>query len=104
MVKNLDIPFKLMISRIVILWVFWRLKNQERGTQNNKRGGLIQGSVKGRGRGSDGGGRIPEEWRNGREGVEGKTQVDRNVVEEERLCCTGGKFIVDPFVGSRQPR
>ena len=39
--------------------------------------------------------------RNGREDVEGKTKSTRNVVEEERLCCTGGNFIVDPFVGSR---
>jgi hypothetical protein len=37
------------------------------------------------------------------EDVEGKTKSTRNVVEEERLCCTGGgNFIVDPFVGSRQ--
>lgn len=83
----LDLPFKLIISLIVVGVL--RLKNQERGNQNpnNKHGGLrLRGQFHARRKGAGVVSKYLKNGRNGREDVEGKTKSTRNVVEEERLC------------------
>ena len=95
--NDAGLPFKLIISLIVV--VVFRLKNQEGGikTQTTNaavckfRGQFSISRTKARRKGA-GEVRYLKNGRNGREDVERKTKSTRNVVEEERLCCTGGEL------------
>lgn len=104
--NEVDIPFKLIISLIVVR-CFQAKKS--RGAETKPKQQTRRSDTQGLGSRhtkctmEGGGGKVylknggMEEWKD-----EGKTKSTRNVVEEERLCCTGGNFVVDPFVGSRQ--
>lgn len=73
-------------------------KKSGEGNQNpnNKHGGLewsgVSLKVHARRKGAGRRGKYLKNGRNGRGDVEGKTKSTRNVVEEERLCCTGGEL------------